>query len=258
MSEIAVLIVSCDKYQDLWQPFFTLFFKYWPECPYPVYLLSNYSVFPDPRVKMITVGEDKDWSSGLATALQQILQPYVILLLEDYLLTRPVDTAKIQALATYIRQKKAGYLRLFPCPGPDAPCADNPDMGEILRGSPYRLSTQAAIWDRQVLSGLLREGETPGELEVFGSRRTDTLDVPFLSVKRDDSNIYPISYFCTAVVRGKWVPAAVRLCRNEGIQVDLGIRPLETRHDRLRRYRVHRLSERVRAKCMSIIRHGGA
>ncbi len=41
-SELAILVCSCDKYADVWEPFFKLFFKFWPDCPYPIYLLSNY------------------------------------------------------------------------------------------------------------------------------------------------------------------------------------------------------------------------
>ena len=37
-SDSAILILSCDKFSDLWKPFFDLFWKYWPDCPYNVYL----------------------------------------------------------------------------------------------------------------------------------------------------------------------------------------------------------------------------
>ena len=39
-NKFAILIVSCDKYSDLWDPFFKLFFKFWPDCPFNIYLLS--------------------------------------------------------------------------------------------------------------------------------------------------------------------------------------------------------------------------
>ena len=233
-SNIAVLVASCDKYQDLWKPFFTLFFRYWQDCPYPIYLGSNHYVYNDSRVKTILVGDDNDWSLGFRKMLEQIPYPYVILLLEDYLLKQRVDNDRIQSLAAYIKLNTAGVLRLFPCPGPDMPCADNPRVGEIRNGAEYRLSLQAAIWDRQVLLSLLRDGETPWQLEVLGSKRTNALNVPFLSVKRNNSHDYPIPYFCTAVVKGKWIPDAVELCKKEGISVDLNTRPLQTWYDRLK------------------------
>ncbi len=234
VTDVAVLVVSCDKYKDLWMPFFSFFFKYWHDCPYPVYLSSNHSIYNDSRVKTITVGDDIDWSSGFHKILEQIPHTYVILLLEDYLLKQPVNSDRIQALTAYMKQKMAGCLRLFPCPGPNVLCNDNIEVGEILKRSDYRLSLQAAIWDRQVLLSLLREGETPWQLEVLGSKRTDALDVPFLSIWRNNSQVYPITYFCTAVVRGKWVPDAVELCKKEGIDIDLTIRPLQTWYDRLK------------------------
>jgi len=156
----------------------------------------------------------------------------------------------IEALATYMKRRRAGCLRIYPCSGPDVSCTDNIEVGEILKGSAYRLSTEAAIWDKQVLLGLLRQGERPWELEVLGSDKTNALDVPFLSINRNDDNAYPISYFCTAVVHGKWALGAMKFCRKEGIHVDLSSRPVETWHDRFRRSKMYRMM----AKSISIFR----
>jgi hypothetical protein len=247
LNDIAVLVSSCDKYHDLWEPFFTLFFRYWPDSPYKVYLLSNHRRYHDARVETIAVGDDRDWSSGFGSALRQIPNSYVIVMMEDYLLAKPVDTDKIIALAAYMEQRKAGCLRLFPCPGPNVPCADNPEVGEILKGSDYRLSLQAAIWDKDVLLSLLKEGESPWQLELHGTKRTNALDVPFLCVKENSSNTYPIPYFCTAVLRGKWLPGAVRLCKKEGIKIDLSVRPQQGFYDRFRRSRTFKAMTKVRS-----------
>lgn len=72
MSETSILIPSCDKYSDLWIPFFTLFWQHWPDCPFPVYLGSNEEVFEHPKVKNILVGPDKDWTSGV----RKMLSPF--------------------------------------------------------------------------------------------------------------------------------------------------------------------------------------
>ncbi|CAD6491158.1 MAG: hypothetical protein FFODKBPE_00095 [Candidatus Argoarchaeum ethanivorans] len=230
-NNVAILVTSCDKYQDIWEPFFTLFFRYWQDCPYPVYLGTNRLKYDHGRVKTIAVGDETDWSSDFRSMLEQIPQPYVIVLIEDYLLTQHIDTTMIEELITYMGDKGAGCLRLYPCPGPDLPCSDNPLVGEISKGADYRLSLQAAIWDKQVLLELLREGESAWELEINGSKRTSDLDAPFLSVIGDS----PIPYFCTGVVKGKWVKEAVKLCATEGIKVDLTARSMQTPVDRLLR-----------------------
>lgn len=226
INKTAVLISSCDSYQDLWEPFFKLFFKYWPDCPYPVYLSTNHGNFDDPRVKIIAVGDDTDWSSGFRSVMERIPHPYVIVIMEDFLFMKPVDTDKIKRLITYMDEKKAGYLRLVPSSGQDLPCPDNEEVGAISKGSDYRLSLQTSIWDKNTLLNLLRDGESAWELEINGTKRTNELYVPFLCVKNDP----PIQYFCTAVTKGKWVKGAVDLCRKEGIEVNL-IRPIQTPFD---------------------------
>lgn len=230
MNRVCILISSCDRYSDLWDPFFTLFFKHWPDCPYPVYLSANNLEYDRQGVKTINIGDDTDWSSGFRKTLEKISQPYVIVLMEDYLLTGSVDTAMVDRLTDYMESKKVACLRLFPCPGPDLPCLDNQEIGEISKGSAYRLSLQAAIWEKKILMELLREGESAWELELNGTKRTNDLDLPFLSIK----GLSPIPYYCTAVVKGKWVKEAVELCKKEGIKVDLKKRPVQTFIDRLK------------------------
>ena len=228
MEDIAVLVASCDEFSDLWPAFFTLFFRYWPDCPYPVYLGSDYRTYDDPRVKSLTIcGEPSatGWSARVRGMLEQIPQRYVIMLLEDFFICEPVDTARIRSLGSYMKSKKAGYLRLRPTPGPDVLCEDNPEVGENLEGTAYRICTQASLWDKQILLALLRDGETVWEFELQGSRRTDEMDALFLSVTRETSR--PLPYFCTAVVRGKWMRDAVELCKRESLEVDLSVRKLE-------------------------------
>lgn len=229
--DVAVLISSCDSYNDIWGPFFALFFKYWPDCPYPVYLSTNHLDYNHPRVTTIKIGDDTNWSAGFRCVLEQIQHPYLIVMMEDFLPIETVNATMIERLVCYMDKKKAGYLRLFPCPGPDLPCNDNPEVGEISKGSAYRLSLQAAIWNKQVLIDLLREGESAWELEINGTKRTNNLNVPFLCVTGKS----PIPYFCTGVVKGKWMREAVELCKREGIEIDVKVRPIQTSIDRLLR-----------------------
>lgn len=226
--ELAVVVSSCDRYSDLWTPFFFFFFRYWEDCPYPIFLVANHKKYNDPRVTTVLVGEDLDWSSNLKRALLDIRYPYALLLLDDYFLKGPVNSKRIHDLFLYMKQKEAGCLRLFPSPGPDTPCQDNKGVGEIAVGARYRISLQAAIWRKETLLELLREGESPWELEIKGSRRADDVEVPFLSVSREDP--WPLPYLCTAVVRGKWNREAVRYCREAGVQIDLTSRPVAPKY----------------------------
>ena len=37
-NDVTILVNSCDKYEDAWEPFFKLFSIQWPECPYKIIL----------------------------------------------------------------------------------------------------------------------------------------------------------------------------------------------------------------------------
>jgi hypothetical protein len=223
-SGAGVLVVSCDQYSDVWGPFFTLFWRYWPDCPYPVYLGANFRTSTDPRVQSILVGPDLGWSHNLLKMLNTLPHSELVLLQEDFLLSAPVDTPRLRELIAYAEQRGVACLRLMPIPGPGRGCEDREDLGELLKGSEYRVSLQASWWNKRVLTCLVREGETAGQFEVRGSMRSADLPEPFLSLREGIG--YPLNYFTTAVVRGRWEPAAVKFCRREGIPVDLRARPI--------------------------------
>ena len=63
-SNLAVLVISCDAYSDLWSPFFKLYFRYWSDNKFDTFLLSNFKKYSDSRVGSIIVGEDKSWSNN--------------------------------------------------------------------------------------------------------------------------------------------------------------------------------------------------
>lgn len=220
----AVLVVSCDRYSDVWGPFFTLLFRYWPDCPYPVYLGANFKAYPSAKVQTILVGQDLGWSPNLIKMLERLPHPDLLYLQEDFLLSGPVDTQRVKDLIAYARVQGAGCMRLMPIPGPDKPCDDREDVGELLKGSEYRVSMQAAWWEKRVLRSLVREEEPMGQFEVQASLRSVNRPETFLSLRRGKG--YPLDYFTTAVVRGFWEPQAVQLCQREGIQVDLHARPM--------------------------------
>jgi hypothetical protein len=220
--ETALLVVSCDRYRDLWVPFFTLLFRYWPDCPCPVFLGSNEETYPDRRVTPLAIGADIDWSANLKRMLDRIPLEGILLLQEDFLIDRAVDTERIRGLIGFAAAKGAACLRLMPIPGPDQPCPNHPDLGEIRRGAEYRVSLQAAWWRKESLAAVLAAGESPWQFEVQGSRRSDNLAAPFFSLREGIE--FPLDYYTTAVFRGYWEPEAVALCRREHIPVDLRAR----------------------------------
>src|SRR3989338_8360512 len=164
----SIVVSSFDGNADIWDPFFTLFFRYWPNCPYPVYLITNRKEYSDKRVITIKVGDDKGWATNIRNALKDISTPYVINLMEDFLIEKPVNNRYIQSLVDYASLNKIAYIRLLPNPGPDKYFLNDLSLGEIDKKSSYRTSLHAAIWGKKVFLDLLVDGENPWNLELEG------------------------------------------------------------------------------------------
>jgi hypothetical protein len=142
-----------------------------------------------------------------------------VLLQEDFLIDRSVQTERVAALIGYAEARQAACLRLMPIPDPDDRCENQPLVGMIRKGAAYRVSLQAAWWRKEILGAILRGGESPWQFEPLGSQRSNELATPFLSLRKGVN--YPLDYFTTAVVRGYWERGAVAFCRREKIPVDL-------------------------------------
>ena len=93
--DVAVLIVSWDGYVDLWKPFFNCFFRFWPDCPYPVYLGTNSLLADDERVKPILIGEEVDYCSNLIAMLKQLDTRWVITWVEDFFPAKPIENQRV-------------------------------------------------------------------------------------------------------------------------------------------------------------------
>jgi hypothetical protein len=214
MSQLSVLVISCDHYADLWSPFFSLFWKYWPDCPYPVYLGANKKVFTHPRVRMALVGPDISWAHSAQRMMETVPGEYVLVLLEDFLMRQRIMSPHVGSLLQALIELEGGYLRLRPFPKPDQKVPAYSSIGLIKPGAPYRAALQAAIWKKDVFVRLLEPGETPWQMELRGSARSVWLSEPFYSVWR------PVMDYRAGVTLGKWTSSAIRLLRSENIPLD--------------------------------------
>ena len=215
----AVLVVSCDGYKDLWGPCITLFKKFWKNCPYPVYLVSNTIAADFPGIKPIKTGSDISWSDNLLIALDAIPEEYVLLYIEDLFLIQEVDSPSIEQLISRCMQEHWNYLRLNPTPQGDERIDDHVSI--ISPGSVYRSSVVFSVWNKSTLRQLLRPGESAWDFEEIGTQRTDAYDGFHASNKI-------LLHACNTVIKGVWELKALKTIQKLGIQPDLNARRIMT------------------------------
>ena len=255
MSLVSILVSSFDGLSDCWGPFCHGIAKYWPDCPYPAYLIANLKDLKDERVSAIKVGEDKGWSRNLSAALDQIDSRYVLYFQEDYWMTERVNTSAISDYVSIMDQQGLHYLRLLSFPMPDRDFPGDDRLGIIATEAPYRTSLQIALWRKDVLKELIDPSETPWDFEIKGTERSRRYGGTFLSVRPsgDDPYYHGIRYVCTAVNRGRWSRQARLYAEKEGIDVDFSNLPTETWwHEYQRKARL----VAVAAALVKKLRHG--
>jgi hypothetical protein len=232
--KLAVLIMSCDSYDDTWQPFIHFFEKYWADCPYKIYFASNFRSPEHSRFTPLLYEKSTTWSDELMTALKKIPETHILYIQDDYFLIKNVENERIAQLFQKMIDYNAAYLRLFPCPPCDELLPNETEIGLILPDTEQRTSLQAAFWEKTVLLRLLKSTENPWHFEINAPRRSKEIPQYFLSVPRKntgklENGDYPLTYFCTAILKGKWMRGAYKLCKNEGIELDTERRKVQTR-----------------------------
>jgi hypothetical protein len=240
----AVLVLSFDGNRDMWLPFFRFFSRYWSDCPFKVYLTVNQLDFSYPGVHVLKTGNASDWSSELFNALSQIQEDYLIVMLEDYFIYKPVYNASIFQALDVMRDQRAGFLKLGTFPSkykslwPGKAIPEHPGYHTIEPDAKYLVNLQTAIWDKSILQQLIRPGESPWQFEINGSRRYQKLGISALAMDpKPGVNVThgPITYLCGALTRGVLMRSAIRLAKKEAIALDTSHRKTESLFTELNR-----------------------
>lgn len=231
MNNVAIVVMSCDQYSDLWEPFVKCFEHYWPDCDAPKYLVSETTECSNKFFKKtFTCGQNTVWTDRLDYAMNQIEEDYLIMLCEDYFLCDRIDSDMIQALVEIAKVNDVGNLRLLPNPHPDRPFPKENGIGEISRGRQYRISLQAGIWNKEYLRQFSGMHTSVWDFERMGSAISNEFKQPILCTLR---HVFP---FVDSVHKGKWEQAGVILCERNEISIDYERRRVMSNLDNLVKY----------------------
>jgi hypothetical protein len=175
-----ILVLTSNKYVNILPGFAHFMDKFWPDERQPVTVM-RYDVRPPKlpqRYATPAVGKQADfsWSAGLLAHLSNFHGSHVLLMLEDYYLTQPVDRELIGKLWEWmIDHPNVAKLDLsgdrLKTPYTPAEMVHGVQLIESAPDAPFQASLQAAIWRRDFLMDCLVPGETPWEFEKRGTRR---------------------------------------------------------------------------------------
>ncbi len=224
--DCTVIVTSCDKYADVVGPFSALWKKFWPDCPFETALVTETAQAAG-FDRVILTGRGKTWCAMLVEALDQIDTPYVMMLMNDYLLAGPVDTPGALRRLGQAKSLGAANLRLMPNPPGRTPFgAPEERLLEFPKNVAYSVSCQVGFWDREYLRGIASRNGSAWEFERFGSFMLSGETRPLLVTPAKE---FP---FVDAVHKGYWETFGVKVLKENGIACDFskrGLPPLRVR-----------------------------
>lgn len=234
--KLTVLVNSCDAYEDLWMPFFTLLKKYGNLSGVQILLNTESRFFSMEglEIECIHTPAGEKYGKRILNALSHVKTEYVLMMLDDFFLRRPLVTDEIEKIlgwmdadkqvvcfnsekvncyAPYEKEKYPGYIRIPPA-------------------NSYACNMQAAIWRTDALKRYWRPDVSPWEWEEYCSLLTARFKSDKLYCSAENTvGWIDYGHYQTgdlwAVVRGKWVLSDVKpLFERENICVDFSQRGL--------------------------------
>ena len=215
---LKILVMSCDKNQDLFAPFHYCMEKYWKDHPEIIY--STETVV-NPYYKTICKNLPiNKWTKRVWETINEIKSSHIILTIDDLFIRDYVDNDKILELCGYIRNNIAAINLEF--------AFDKNDFNftkELKLRNPtgkFKLSCMCQIWQKGAMLNLFNVNNDPWRFE----KNNNASSYDFL-ISKDGNFINWGKRHDTwkwGIVRGKWTYECKEFFEKEGIEIDYSTR----------------------------------
>ena len=203
-ANVSMVLMTCDKYEDTWNPFFSQLKVNWPEFNMPIYLGSETKTFsflgfnincPLSREEPI-----EQWSMRLLKLIDKIDTEYILFFLDDFWLSQKVDNNCFNKIFSYMQENNdIGFVCLlheekkFITINRETliTSSEYDELNEWKKGLPFRITTQAGLWKKSYLIKLLRAHESVWYFETRATWRSKFCKERVFNVKDNLLN-YPV------------------------------------------------------------------
>lgn len=213
-----LLVSTCDKYIDALNPFFDLFYKYYPDCSFDIAInleKCDYK-YKDKHINIYnSYDESISWTKRLSNALRQIKTDYIFLVLEDTFIHKQVDDSVIKQWIQYMNDDNSICCINafnFDLDTDLMHNVSNKKYPTLVRRpfiSEFKLCAGIGLWRKEKLIKYLGENETPWEWEAYGTFRTFLHPSDkFYLIKSNSETPFDFGYEnrkWSPICKGKWV-----------------------------------------------------
>lgn len=220
-----VYLATCDRYIHLVERWQYLFNKFWGNREQEVVVLGyeEPKFALDSNLRFVSLGPKdrgaKLWATDLGNFFRKIEDEYFFFWLEDQILLRQSNLSLLRQSLDYCLEDKsfgrfglsAGISRRKHC---EVEKYNDFSIIQLEQNATYRIAVQPSLWSRSYFLKYLKEGYSPWDFEVKGSRQA----------KGDGFSIYSTDE--------KFVIDHVQsVVRGDLASINLGTMSLETRKE---------------------------
>lgn len=214
---IKILVASCDKNQDTFFIFHRCMDKYWSNHPEIIYSTES---IENRYYKTIQKNYPlSQWTRRIRETAQEIDSEYILLMVDDLFLRKPVDNRTINSLPKMFSENTAAFnfektFDPFDIPVNGLYSKRNP-VG------PYKTSAMCQLWNREKLIKVLNDDLDPWQFE----RHNNHFNYEYLISNTGD--IIDFGYYDNkgnkkwfGLHNGKWCKEDVTFFKIEGFNID--------------------------------------
>ncbi len=214
--DLAIVVYSCDKNEEIWPVYITCLDKYWKNHP-KVYLLNETKEYD----KIITINHNYDlelWTKRIRMSLKDIKEKYIIFMCDDCFLNDNINEYKLIRCLSILKNTSYSNIQFELSTDPNDRDSFFTGFKEKTKNSTYVISLLCGIWKKNDLIDILEDDSNPWMVEYnqkYGNHK-------FLQVT--DEKV--ISWFNDqiggngAIRYGKWQHGIEDFLKKENIEVD--------------------------------------
>lgn len=195
--DVTLMVLTCDKNEDIWPVFFSMLNKNWPEFDGEVFINTERKDYKNSvyniRRSQKQFSEQTPWSYRLKTCLKEVDTKYVIFLLEDFVLSDKVDDNEVLRTLNIMEKDDSiacfNYMETYK-DAEDSLSENYENYYLKSRKAAFRINLQAALWRKDFLLMFIRNHENPWQFETWGNLRARRYSDKIFHLKKESDRVF--------------------------------------------------------------------
>lgn len=209
-----ILVLSCDKNEDIFDAFHHCMEKYYPTHPEIIYAMETKK---NPYYKTICKNYPlEQWTKRIRETLKEIDDEQILLIMDDFFIRQPVDTERIKYLSTQLKGNIATFCFEKSYDVNDEE-TDVIGMKKRQHGAEYEVAINCGLWQKGKLMDILKGEYTPWQVEY--NRDNCGYDYYINSGEYIIDWGY-VTWIPTGLFKGRWCKNIIPFFEKEGIKID--------------------------------------